>query len=842
MSIHIGETLEKRYKIDRKLGQGGFGAVYHAMDLRLNIACAIKESLDVSESVTRQFEREASILAELRHPNLPRVTDYFNLQGNGLFLVMDFIEGEDLAAKIYKNGSGLTIEQVLPWIKQICAALDYLHNHNPPIIHRDIKPQNIIVTKQNTAVLVDFGLAKAYDPLNQTTTGARGGTSGFSPLEQYGQGTTDPRSDIYSLAATIYVLLTGKVPPDSIQRVINNVPLQEIQILNKSIRAPLANIIMKALEIEPTKRIQTIKVFLNSILENQKGKEYSHMPSHSKSWYIMGPVSPQVNEALAAFSPITRQLLYNRGFTTNAKAFAYLRAEVDFDPSPFQMTGIPATMERVHFALDHHEPIAIYGNYDVDGVAATALLVQALRALGGNVQGYIPNRFDEGYGLNNKAISALHAQGIKLVITVDCGIRSPIEAAYARAIGLDLIITDRYLPAEGNLPPAVAVVNPKQAGDKYPDKDLAAVGVAYKIVQALMKSIRLKPEKFQEDDLLELVALGTVGGNAPLVGENRILVRKGIEQIRKTKQMGIFSLAMLTDLPLNRITSTTIRSTLVPRLEAPGRLESALPAFEILITTNIKTAAELAQQINYLHRQKQALTQKIQVEADAIALALDPTAELFFAVHPDFNAGLIDLAAKFLVEKYNRPAVVGKVCSETTMCFCCSIPEFHIIRALDQCQDLLVNYSGNWLAVRFTVRNENIEILKKRLKSLMAENFRGLDLRQTIIADMELALSSLNLDLLKQLEYLEPTGYGNPDAVFVTRRVKVHNPRVVGGERNDLKIKVSDGINEFDAIGDHLGYLQQDLPNLVDIIYSLEVDESTGRKIIRLKLKDIKPP
>ena len=222
MPVSIGETLEKRYKIDRKLGQGGFGAVYHALDMRLSVSCAIKECLDTSGAATRQFKQEASMLAELRHPNLPQVTDYFDLQAKGLYLVMDFIEGEDLATKINKNGYGFTEEQVMPWIKQICEALDYLHSHNPPIIHRDIKPQNIIVTKNDVAILVDFGLAKVYDPLTHTTTGALGGTPGFSSIEQYGQGTTDQRSDIYSLGATIYALLTGQNPPESIQRVINN--------------------------------------------------------------------------------------------------------------------------------------------------------------------------------------------------------------------------------------------------------------------------------------------------------------------------------------------------------------------------------------------------------------------------------------------------------------------------------------------------------------------------------------------------------------------------------------------------------------------------------------------
>ena len=269
MPVTTGEILESRYRVDRKLGQGGFGAVYQALDLQLNVACAIKESLDVSEVATLEFKREASILAELRHPNLPRVTDYFDLAEKGLYLVMDFIEGDDLAIKINKNGSGFTEEEVMPWIRQICKALDYLHRHNPPIIHRDIKPQNIIVTEQNVAILVDFGLAKVYDPITQTTTGALGGTPGFSPIEQYGQGTTDQRSDIYSLGATIYALLTGQNPPESIQRVGNNLSLKPIQVFNPTVSPTFDNAISKALDINPARRIQTVKELFGTLYDNR---------------------------------------------------------------------------------------------------------------------------------------------------------------------------------------------------------------------------------------------------------------------------------------------------------------------------------------------------------------------------------------------------------------------------------------------------------------------------------------------------------------------------------------------------------------------------------------------
>lgn len=560
-----------------------------------------------------------------------------------------------------------------------------------------------------------------------------------------------------------------------------------------------------------------------------------------KRWLVSATVTPQANEALAAFSPIMRQVLFNRGYATDATARAYLRAEANFDPSPFQMTGIMTTVERVRYALDHNEPIAIYGDYDVDGVTATALLVQALRALGGNVRGYIPNRFDEGYGLNKEALSALQADGVKLVISVDCGIRSPDETSHARAIGLDLIISDHHQPAEGDLPLAFAVINPKQVGDLYPDKDLAGVGVAYKIVQALLDSIGTTEEGFHADDLLDLVALGTVADLAPLVGENRILVRKGLQKLCETKRQGLFSLAAVSDLPLSRITATSIGFTLGPRLNAAGRLESALAAFDLLTTTDVKIAGDLAQQLNVQNHQRQEITRKIQAEAEAIALADDPTADLFFAVHPDFNAGVVGLAAARLVETYYRPAVVGQISAETTRCSCRSIPEFHITKALDQCKDLLIRHGGHAAAAGFTVRNENLEALKARLKSLAMEQLRDRDLRQTLTADTEVPLSDLKPELLKHLEYLQPTGYGNPEAVFVSRDVRITNSRTVGAESKHLKLVVTDGRVTFDAIGFRLGHLRSELPLRVDVLYTFESNEFNGRSYLQLNLKDVKP-
>lgn len=574
--------------------------------------------------------------------------------------------------------------------------------------------------------------------------------------------------------------------------------------------------------------------------------------THTKRWTIQSPITPQASEALTAFPPVLRQILFNRGISTDEAARAFLRAQPNFNTDPFQLTGMSAAVDRIQYAITHNEPVAIYGDYDVDGVTATALMVEALGKLGANVRGYIPNRFDEGYGLNKDALDSLKADGVRLVITVDCGIRSPDEALHARTLGLDLIISDHHHPDGENLPPAFAVINPKQHGDVYPDKDLAGVGIAYKIVEALVKDrgpqtvdgANSQPSAVNGlnlTDLLDLVALGTVADLAPLVGENRVLVRKGLRQIRETKRQGLFSLAGVAEVKIDKITAGNIGFMLGPRLNASGRLESALASFELLTTTDFMRAGQLAQQLDVQNRQRQAITKSMQQQAEEMAKSEDPEAFLLFAAHEDFNPGVVGLTASRLTDLYYRPAVVAARGPEETRGSCRSIPEFHITDALDLCKDLLVRHGGHAAAAGFTVRNENLPELVARLKAIAKDQLSGKDLRQTLSADMEVPLSELNFEVLKHLQYLEPTGYGNPDAVFVSRDVKVKSSRTVGAEGRHLKVNLEDGRGAyFDCIGFRLGHLQKSMPARADVLYTLEANEWNGRTTLQLNLKDLK--
>src|SRR5690349_20167881 len=378
--------------------------------------------------------------------------------------------------------------------------------------------------------------------------------------------------------------------------------------------------------------------------------------TQNKQWIIPPPLTPEADTALEKFPPLLRQILFNRGFATDEEARAYLNGKSDFNTDPFQMSGMRAAVDRIQSAIKNNESIAIYGDYDVDGVTATALLVQALEILDADVRGYIPNRFEEGYGLNNHALDELKAAGVKLVITVDCGIRSPNEAQHAKNIHLDLIISDHHHPAEGDLPAALAVINPKQHGDIYPDKDLAGVGIAFKIAEALFSEHR---EKYSTDFLLDLVALGTEADLAPLVGENRVLVRKGLRQVRQTTRQGLFSLAGVSDIPLAKVNAGNIGFSLGPRLDAAGRLKEALASFELLTTKDVFRAGELAQHLDMQNRERQRITRDMQTKAEEIALAGEEQNFLLFADHEEFNSGVVGLAASRLTEKYYLPSVVA---------------------------------------------------------------------------------------------------------------------------------------------------------------------------------------
>ena len=409
---------------------------------------------------------------------------------------------------------------------------------------------------------------------------------------------------------------------------------------------------------------------------------------------------------------------------------------------------------------------------------------------------------------------------------MDCGIRSLPEADHARTLGLDLIISDHHHPAL-EMPEAFCIINPKQPNDPYPDKDLAGVGLAYKLATAL---IPRSPEAVLDTEtLLDLVALGTVADLAPLTGENRALVRRGLEYIRKPHRQGIMALVGVSGINANQINASHIGFALGPRLNAAGRLESALDALHLLTTSDVAEAGRLAQQLEIQNRERQQITRQIQEQAEILALAGSPDPLLLFAAHRDFNPGVVGLAASRLSELYYRPAIVAQLGESHTRASCRSIPEFHITQALDQCADLLEHHGGHAAAAGFTVRNEHLTTLIERLEAIAAEKLADIELRQTLHADMEIPLAELKPELLKYLEWLQPTGYGNPQAYFVSRGLKPSSLRAVGRDSAHLRFSVSDGWITFNAIAFQQGHWIDRMPSRIDLLYNFEVNEYNGR-------------
>jgi single-stranded-DNA-specific exonuclease len=561
------------------------------------------------------------------------------------------------------------------------------------------------------------------------------------------------------------------------------------------------------------------------------------MKALSKRWEVAEPLPPQADQELIGYPPILRQILYNREYRTHEQARIFLEAQSPPDCDPNNILNLPLAVERISHAIQNRERIVVYGDYDADGVTATALLVLALKSLGAEVREYIPNRFDEGYGLNLDALQTISSEGGGLIITVDCGIRSWDEAEYARSVGMDLIITDHHFPL-GTVPPAFAVINPKQSGDMYPEKNLAGVGLAYKLIEGLFSSERypeLKPEHY-----LDLVALGTVADLVPLIGENRSLVRSGLELIRQPIRQGIMALIGVSGVTPARISTSEISFALAPRLNASGRLESALASLQLLTSQDPMKAGQLAQWLEIQNRDRQKITREIQAKSEQRIIKDDQIPWLLFDADPDYNAGVVGLAASRLTEQYYRPSIIASIGEEFTRGSCRSIPEFHITDALDQCKDILEHHGGHAAAAGFTVRNELLQELVFRLDAIAKEKLENVDLRPRIFAEAEIPLSELKPDLLKYLNWLQPTGMGNPMPIFMSTGLMVTHQKAVGAEGAHLKLTVTDGKITYDAIAFRQGYWLTQLPPKIDLMYTFELNEFNGQVSLQLNVKDIR--
>jgi single-stranded-DNA-specific exonuclease len=561
-----------------------------------------------------------------------------------------------------------------------------------------------------------------------------------------------------------------------------------------------------------------------------------------KRWEILPPAPEEHLASCPDVPPLTMQLLYNRQIRTPDEVRAFLTRSFAVD-NPFLLKGMNEAVARLRQAIRAGEAIAVYGDYDVDGVAATALLVSVLCALGAQAIPYIPNRMDEGYGLNIPALKTLADQGIRLVITVDCGVRSIQEAAFARKRGLDLIITDHHAVGE-ELPPAMAVIDPRREDDRYPFKHLAGVGLAFKLAQALLRAESRVPVSKakvlpQEEELLDLVALGTVADLAPLIGENRALVCRGLEQLQKRQRPGIAAMLEEAGLEPEQVDATAIGFVLGPRLNAAGRLDHAMASYKLLTTPSIEEAVRLAQQLGAQNRERQQRMNEMVEMARQEVLALGDDL-IYILAHPAYTVGIAGLVASRITEEFYRPTLVIALEEGQSKGSARSISAFHITKALDECKDLLVKHGGHAAAAGFTICNDKLDAFRARLREIAARQLTPQDLLPSLKIDATLPLTKANGETLALIEDLQPFGVGNPKPTFLSYNVQVRDSRPISTERAGVKLKLSDGVAIWDAVA-FQEIAAQNLSERIDVVYTLQSNTWNGRRWIELVVKDLRP-
>jgi single-stranded-DNA-specific exonuclease len=530
-------------------------------------------------------------------------------------------------------------------------------------------------------------------------------------------------------------------------------------------------------------------------------------------------------------------LLRNRGLADPGQYELFLSGDTRLQGDPFQLPDMNEAVSRIYRGLMSGEQMVVYGDFDADGITGTALLVEGLKYLGASVIPHIPHRLQEGYGLRTTTLRRLREQGITLCISVDCGISAVQEVREARRIGMDVVITDHHEPP-ASIPEAVAVVNPKRKDSRYHFTELAGVGVAYKLLQALLWG---RADQQTLTDSLDLVALGTVSDMSPLLSENRYLVKAGLEVINQSKRTGLNELMLVAGRFPGQADSETISWSLAPRLNAAGRLDEAVPSYELLTTRSPAEAKRLAMELEQKNAERQKLTRGIMETARAQLVTSGSDLPVLMAGGEDYPSGIVGLVAGRLMEEFYRPVFIvktgGPVCRGSGR----SIPEFNLVGALDECADLLVEYGGHARAAGFSVRKENLDALRDRLARLASEKLKGIELLPRLVIDAEIPLDELGWDAWQTLQKLAPFGAANPSPVFMSRGVRVIEARTMGDDRAHLRLKLKGGATSWKTVGFGMGAELPAAGDKLDIVYGLEVDRWNGEESLRLNLADFRP-
>ncbi|MCX6001056.1 MAG: single-stranded-DNA-specific exonuclease RecJ [Chloroflexi bacterium] len=531
---------------------------------------------------------------------------------------------------------------------------------------------------------------------------------------------------------------------------------------------------------------------------------------------------------------LVARLLHNRGITTAHEAEAFLKADSRLSIDPFSIPDMHPAVNRVYKALLSGEKMAVYGDFDADGITATALLVQGLAALGGNVIPYIPHRQNEGYGLKIPALEKLRKQGVTLVITVDTGITAFAEIEKSHKMGLDILVTDHHVPLD-ELPSAKIIVDPKRTDSTCPFTEFAGVGVAFKLLEALLASNR-------RDDLIsnamELVTLGTIADMSPLLSENRHLVKTGLNLLSRTKRIGLNELMNVAGVDKGHLTAETVSFQIGPRLNSAGRMDDAGTSYQLLVTQDQAQAHALAKELEEKNRERQRLVADTYEKARRQILEDGTGKPILMASDADYPPGVIGLVAGRLADDFYRPVVLVQIGSDICRGSARSIPEFDLMSALKTCHHLLTRYGGHARAAGFNVPTRDLQQVQKKLRSLAEEQLTGLDLRPHINIDAELSLSAFAKGVFEDMRQLEPYGMGNPAPVFLSRKVEVVEQRLVGNQNDHIKLKLKQDGVVWDTMGFRLGSYMGELSRHIDVVYSVEVDNYNGRGQLRLNLLD----
>ncbi|GAB6100320.1 hypothetical protein JCM16358_21990 [Halanaerocella petrolearia] len=546
-------------------------------------------------------------------------------------------------------------------------------------------------------------------------------------------------------------------------------------------------------------------------------------------------------------SSITARVLVRRGFTNPKEVKDFLDFDLTDLHNPFLLRGVKKAVARIKEAISKEEKIVVYGDYDVDGITSTSLLVDYLTQLNANVDYYIPNRLTEGYGLNLQAVEELVDAGTELLITVDCGIKAHKQIEYANEQGIDVIVTDHHTPAVEN-PPAVAIINPKQKECTYPWQELCGVGVAFKLAQALALELEDNSKQSPLTDYLSLVVLGTVADIVPLRGENRVIASYGLEQLNQISQVEAPGLAALVDIAgysNKEIKAGNIGFQLAPRINAAGRLGQPEAGVEMLLAADYNRAQSLATKLNQMNNRRKEISDRIFSEAEEAIRDIDLDSErVVVLASPNWHSGVIGNVASDLQEKYYRPIILIALTEEGDGPGSCrSIPGFNIHDALVECQDLLISFGGHKQAAGFSIKKENIQQFRKRLNQYANQKLTEDDLVPRQRVDERVALKELSFALIRELDALAPFGYRNPRPVLQARSLQVQSLRAVGSNQEHLKLSVQADGQRRDGIAFNQGHLKDTLADQkVDLLFNLEENEWNGQISLQLKVKEISLP